>query len=122
PSFSAAWTELMATGSPSTRIWPTSGVCTPARIFISVLLPAPFSPLTASTSPRPSVRLTPVSALTPGKRLLTSRTSRRGGAAMGTRQEDTGRASLPGSRGHAARAELRLGGGLALPSGGWGGV
>src|SRR5436305_2078118 len=68
----------MATGLPSTKICPTSGVCTPARIFMSVLLPAPFSPMTATTSPRPSDRLTAVSARTPGKLLLTSRTSRRG--------------------------------------------
>src|SRR5918999_1667152 len=42
---------LSATAWPSTRIVPSSGWMAPARIFISVLLPAPFSPTRASTSP-----------------------------------------------------------------------
>src|SRR5678815_403192 len=45
---------------------------------MSVLLPAPFSPITASTSPRASERLTPLSARTPGKDLASRRTSRGG--------------------------------------------
>ena len=40
-----------STGCPAIRISPPSGGWTPPRIFISVLLPAPFSPISASTSP-----------------------------------------------------------------------
>ena len=40
-----------AIGSPSSRIVPLSGWWTPARILTSVLLPAPFSPTSAWTSP-----------------------------------------------------------------------
>src|SRR4051794_29265335 len=43
----------------------------PARIFASVLLPAPFSPHRAWHDPRRISKLTASSARTPGKRLLT---------------------------------------------------
>src|SRR5436190_10757695 len=41
----------------------------PARIFMSVLLPAPFSPITATSSPLSAECDTLSSAITPGKRL-----------------------------------------------------
>jgi len=37
---------------PSKRTTPESGLMTPPRILISVLLPAPFSPTSACTSPK----------------------------------------------------------------------
>src|SRR3954467_5586413 len=46
-------------------IAPSSGVYTPARIFINVDLPAPFSPTIAWTSPARSSRSTPWSTGTP---------------------------------------------------------
>ena len=47
-----AWAgPWMLIGSPSSRIVPLSGWWTPARILTSVLLPAPFSPTSAWTSP-----------------------------------------------------------------------
>src|SRR5262249_50376747 len=49
----------------------------PPRIFIRVDLPAPFSPTTASTSPRPSRKLTSCSACTPGNALQMPRASSR---------------------------------------------
>src|SRR6185295_12117744 len=53
---------------------------------MSVVLPAPFSPSSASTSPRRSVRLTSWLAMTPGNRLVTlwasSTISRSTGAAV----------------------------------------
>src|SRR5262245_57603847 len=49
---------------------PASGRWTPARTFIRVDLPAPFSPTTASTSPGETESDTPSSACTPGKCLL----------------------------------------------------
>src|SRR3954471_4301327 len=47
----------------------------PVRSFISVDLPAPFSPTRPSTSPARTSRCMSSSALTPGKLLLTPRTS-----------------------------------------------
>ena len=47
-------------------IVPVVGATTPPRIFISVDLPAPFSPTRPITSPRSTARLTPSSAVTPG--------------------------------------------------------
>jgi hypothetical protein len=45
---------------------------------MSVDLPAPFSPHTATTSPRPTVKLTPSKATTPGNLLEIPRTSSKG--------------------------------------------
>src|SRR5487761_2285263 len=47
-------------------ISPESACSAPARIFINVDLPAPFSPTRASTSPACNSRSTPSSARTPG--------------------------------------------------------
>src|SRR5688572_10915997 len=55
---------------PSMWISPSSGSCAPPKIFINVLLPAPFSPIKASTSPTRSERETPWSAITPGNRFV----------------------------------------------------
>src|SRR5215467_3120569 len=49
----------------------------PARIFISVDLPAPFSPIKAWTWPAISSNRTPASARTPGNDLLMSLASTR---------------------------------------------
>ena len=78
PSASASSTDRIGAGRPSTRISPESGGWMPARIFISVLLPAPFSPMTATTSPRPRVSPTPRSAFTPGKLFTRARASSSG--------------------------------------------
>ena len=79
--FSSWWIMLMPrssavrglaiwTGSPLNRISPASGWYTPARIFIRVDLPAPFSPTRAWTSPGWSSKLASASAWTPGKSLV----------------------------------------------------
>src|SRR5688500_19994132 len=47
-------------------------------IFTSVDFPAPFSPTSACTSPRRSVRSTPASAVAPAKRLTIPSIRRRG--------------------------------------------
>src|SRR5689334_8773158 len=75
-------TPPSTTGWPSMLISPSSGGCTPPRIFISVLLPAPFSPISASTSPARSESETPCSATTPGKRLVMPRILSRSGASL----------------------------------------
>src|SRR5690606_4288012 len=55
-------------------------VCAPPKIFIRVLLPAPFSPMRASTSPACKESETPSSASTPGNRLVIPLIRRRGTA------------------------------------------
>ncbi len=57
--------------SPWTRTSPASGTSAPARIFIRVDFPAPFSPTIAWISPRRTARETPSRACTPGKALET---------------------------------------------------
>src|SRR5580704_6017924 len=66
------------TGFPSKRISPESAWYAPARIFMSVLLPAPFSPMKACTSPGQILRLTLLRTRTPGKLLHIWRISRIG--------------------------------------------
>src|SRR5881394_1069553 len=70
------------TRRPASRISPSSGSWTPARSFISVDLPAPFSPTTAWTSPQRISKLTWSSAVTPPKRLETRSSSMRGASAI----------------------------------------
>ena len=53
---------------------PESGSKTPLIIFVSVDLPAPFSPRTASTSPFWSAKLNWSTATTPGKVFVRSST------------------------------------------------
>src|SRR5947208_3310040 len=60
----------MSTSAPPRRIRPASLWYTPARIFMSVDLPAPFSPTSAWISPRRSSKRQLRSAWTPGKSLL----------------------------------------------------
>src|SRR5580704_2452612 len=66
PSRSPAFGPSIVTGLPSTSIVPLSAMYAPARIFISVDLPAPFSPTSACTSPAATSKDTPSSARTPG--------------------------------------------------------
>src|SRR4030042_2465134 len=63
---------------PPTRNDPWSGARAPARIFMRVDFPAPFSPTTACTSPLPTAKLTPRRACTPGKAFAMPRISRAG--------------------------------------------
>ena len=62
PSRCAAAGLSIETGLPSMRISAVSGATTPARILISVDLPAPFSPISAWISPAAMVSDTPRSA------------------------------------------------------------
>ena len=80
PCASASLTPAKATGLPSTCSVPALGSIWPARIFISVDLPAPFSPRTAWTRPGRRSRLIPRSTGTGPNALLTPRAERMGGA------------------------------------------
>ena len=68
---------------PSIRIVPSSGRCSPYSVFISVDLPAPFSPTIAWISPRRTVSSMSRLATTPGKRLVMPRSSTAFGAVLG---------------------------------------
>ena len=72
---------LKSTTSPSRWISPSSGWWTPAMIFVSVDLPAPFSPTSPWTSPARKASETSASAWTGPKRLLTPCTDTTGAAA-----------------------------------------
>ena len=62
PAARAAFGLWKMASRPSISTVPASGRYTPARIFISVDLPAPFSPVIACTEPRRPVRETSSSA------------------------------------------------------------
>ena len=66
------------TSFPSSTKRPENSACTPAMIFISVLLPAPFSPTRPWISPAESAKSTPRSASTPPKALVIWCSSRMG--------------------------------------------
>src|SRR3954452_3920451 len=70
-----------STSAPLTASEPVSGWCTPASILTMVDLPAPFSPTRACASPAYRGKLTPCTAATAPKDLLTPRTSTRAGPA-----------------------------------------
>ncbi len=53
--------------SPSNQIWPELGAVTPAIMLNSVLLPAPFGPITALISPALTLKLKSATAVTPSK-------------------------------------------------------
>src|SRR5258708_19502072 len=66
---------MRETGSPSTRTLPVVGRYTRVMTLKRVVLPAPFGPINATTSPASTVKETRSSATTPPKRTLSSRTS-----------------------------------------------
>src|SRR5512132_2366879 len=71
--------EEILTSSPRTRIRPPSAGYIPYSTRINVDLPAPFSPISAWTSPVRSSRFTSSLASTPGKRLVMRSSTTRGG-------------------------------------------
>src|SRR6185312_7327665 len=79
PAARASRTDRNRTSSPSSAKRPEKSACTPAMIFISVLLPAPFSPTRPWISPGNSVKSTPRSASTPPKAFVMPLSSRMGG-------------------------------------------
>ncbi len=80
----------MRRSCPASRICPASGECTPVKSLIRVLLPAPFSPTNACTSPGRTSKSTPSRARTPGKLLFIPR-MRSQGAGVGGRSALTER-------------------------------
>src|SRR5258708_9327690 len=78
PAARASRAERKRVSRPSSRNRPENSGCTPAMIFISVLLPAPFSPTRPWISPADSAKSTPRSASTPPKAFVIPRNSRMG--------------------------------------------
>ena len=72
------------TSRPSSTMLPARGGTKPQTTLKSVVLPAPFGPITPTTSPRPTLNDTPASAANPPNMTLTSRTTRPAGSASAT--------------------------------------
>ena len=66
PRPSESCTVRLSRSVPAKLMVPALGGTTPPRIFISVDLPAPFSPMSPTTSPGSMWKLTSLSARTPG--------------------------------------------------------
>src|SRR6185312_17232160 len=99
PASWAAPGEANTRSSPRTRMVPPSMPYTPVSALIKVDFPAPFSPMSACTSPGRSRKPTPASALTPGKPTVMSRISTTGDVVIGP-PCTTQRTSQPGQMGH----------------------
>ncbi len=69
PAAMASATVSDSRATPSIAIVPPDGATTPPRIFIRVDLPAPFSPISPTTSPRPAANETSRSACVAPKAL-----------------------------------------------------
>ena len=78
PAAMAVAGECTLESSPSRKTSPLSGAYSPNRIFMSVLLPAPFSPSRACISPAWTSKSIESLASTPGKRLVMPRISSSG--------------------------------------------
>src|SRR5829696_9731665 len=88
PSAFATRGELLATVLPSIRSSPPSGSTGPVMILISVDLPAPFSPMSACTSPARSSSEALLSACTPAYDFVMSVARRSGTSAIAFTLDD----------------------------------
>ena len=79
PSAIASRGDPIFASSPRTRIRPPSAGYMPYSTRINVDLPAPFSPISAWTSPARSSRSTSSLASTPGNRFVMRSSTTRGG-------------------------------------------
>src|SRR5919206_457036 len=117
PSARASSGEWRVTGRPSKRISPASGWWTPASVLTSVLLPAPLSPTSATTSAGYTVKLALRSACTRPKRLSMPRASSSGSAMAGQGLPPAGPGGGGGGRA-LERAQVELERGRVSGSGG----
>src|SRR6266851_9944897 len=99
------WGARPVTSRPRKRIRPESGRRAPAIRLKSVVLPEPLGPMTPSSSPSSSVKLTSLTAWTPPKPLDSRSTSRRG---MSRVRAIRGSTLREGRRGIGERSRRRL--------------
>src|SRR6266404_674480 len=78
-----AWRASPEISAPLTTIEPESAFTMPARRFLIVDLPAPFSPTSATTSPGDRVKLTSLTAVMPPNRFVTRSTATTGSTPTG---------------------------------------
>src|SRR5580704_519130 len=91
PILGSSFGRFRAGSSPSTRTVPASAARYPSQTSIVVVLPAPFGPRIAVTSPRPAVRLSPSTAVACPYRLTIPESSTAG---LGSARGGTGGALL----------------------------
>src|SRR5579872_1822940 len=108
PARLAANGSAKPTGTPSRMISPESGFRMPARMFIRVLLPAPFSPQITWTSPRSTMRSTRSSATLSSNFLTTPRNCSKGAADPSLMASAPSRKIKGGARGAPPGASFRL--------------
>src|SRR5664280_2054439 len=111
PRASASFGLEMVTSVPRMKKAPSSQSCTPAMALISVDLPAPLSPTSATTSPASTSKSTPVRASRGPNRLLTPLSARRGEASVVAVTAGTGSSSVPISLDSGSLACCRVGAG-----------
>lgn len=75
PSLTTPFSDSPVIGLPSNRIAPLVGLIVPAIMLNSVVFPAPLGPMTPLICPPGTVRLTPLTALTPPNRRVSARVS-----------------------------------------------
>src|SRR6185436_727605 len=110
PAAAACIGPVKATCSPPRVTMPASMPYTPVSTLIRVDLPAPFSPISACTSPGRSRKSTPSSARTPGKDLLIAVIVTTGSVIpsdLSGSSVDIGPPHAPGSRRRAAALTTR---------------
>src|SRR5258705_4522353 len=78
-----AWRASPAISTPLTTIEPESGFTMPARRFLIVDFPAPFSPTSATHSPGAVVKLTSLTAVMPPNRFVTRSSATAGSPPVG---------------------------------------
>ena len=86
PASMAADGDLKVTSVPFTAMVPASGWCIPYSVFISVDLPAPFSPTMAWMVPVRTLSQTSLFAMTPGNRFSIPVSSTASGSSVARRR------------------------------------
>ena len=118
PAASASFGSRIRTSRPSRTMLPASGSTTPARIFIRVDLPAPFSPTRACAAPGSSASETPSRAMLLPNAFATPDISRSLPTCVPPRPSSSKSCALrPGACNGAARCGLPPGRRWRLPGG-----
>src|SRR5262252_9680716 len=87
PSWLRRWIGRAVMSLPPKRTWPASGTSSPVSWPIKVVLPAPFGPMIACSSPRSTASEMRSEATTPPNRLVNPSISSSGSAMVGSGDE-----------------------------------